>query len=287
MDIVVNAERHPRVGETVAGTELHYIPGGKGANQAVSAARLGAKTEMVGKVGQDAFGQELLSFLKKESLDLTNVSEVAVAPTGTALITISGGHNTIVVVPGANGLVTSGDAAQAPIGRGDVVVAQYEVPVDAIISGFQHAKESGASTILNPAPAKTLEKKLTTLVDHLVLNETELAHYLGGEPTTDRERVMVSIRKLRNDDKQVITVTLGEAGAISLVGEKVIDTAGHKVEVVDTTGAGDCFVGALAAQLARGVAVKEALDYANRAASLSVQRLGAGVSLPTAQELSK
>lgn len=285
MDIVVDAERHPRVGETVAGTGPHYIPGGKGTNQAVAAARLGAKTTMVGRVGKDAFGQELLSFLQKENLDLSNVSEVTSTPTGTALITISGGHNTIVVVPGANGLVAGEDAALATVGKDDVVVAQYEIPLEAIASEFRHAKESGATTILNPAPAKALDAELLALSDHLVLNETELAHYLGVETTMDKDEAVAAVRRVRGNVQQTVTVTLGEGGAVTLAKDNVIDTAGRMVAVVDTTGAGDCFVGALAAQLAEGVLLEKALGYANLAASVSVQRLGAAVSLPTAEEL--
>src|ERR1700760_3308168 len=174
MDVVATAERHPRVGETVAGKDVLYFPGGKGANQAVAAAKLGARTALIGRLGEDAFGAELRAFLARRGVDVSLVRETASAHTGTAIITLANSENTIVVVPGANGLVTAEDVAAVPLAKGDIAVSQFEIPVPAITAFFERARVAGATTILNPAPAREFGKDLLDLVDVLVLNETEL-----------------------------------------------------------------------------------------------------------------
>src|ERR1700751_3871836 len=156
MDVVATAERHPAVGETVAGKEVLYFPGGKGANQAVAAAKLGAETILIGRVGTDAFGAELKAFLAAEGIDLSLVSDIAEAHTGTAIITIAKADNTIVVVPGANGLDAVEDVRTAPLAKGDVAVSQFEIPLPAIAAFFTRARACGATTILNPAPARQI-----------------------------------------------------------------------------------------------------------------------------------
>ena len=174
MDVVATAERHPRVGETVFGKDVLYFPGGKGANQAVAAAKLGAATALIGRLGKDAFGAELRTFLAGQGVDLSWVRETDGAHTGTAIITLADADNTIVVVPGANGLVTPEDVAAVPLAKGDVAVSQFEIPLPAISAFFARARAAGATTILNPAPAREFGKDLLDLVDMLVLNETEL-----------------------------------------------------------------------------------------------------------------
>src|ERR1700757_470519 len=179
MDVVATAERHPRVGETVAGKEVLYFPGGKGANQAVAAAKLGAYTTLIGRLGKDAFGAELRAFLSAQGVDLSLVRETADAHTGTAIITLADADNTIVVVPGANGLVTPEDVAPVSLAKGDIAVSQFEIPLPAIAAFFKRARAAGATTILNPAPARQIGAELLSLVDILVLNETELALLSG------------------------------------------------------------------------------------------------------------
>src|SRR6266404_3566878 len=240
MDVVATAERHPRIGETVTGDAVLYFPGGKGANQAVAAAKLGAPTTLIGHLGKDAFGDELKAFLAAQGVDLSFVQQTSEAHTGTALITIANADNTIVVIPGANALVSAADVAA-------------------------------------PAFAK---------VDILILNESELGLLANTEfcDTEDPARFIEAIRSLQTTGK-TICVTMGKRGVLALIEGNPLIIPGHAVKAIDTTGAGDCFVGAVAAQLAGGKSIREALVYANSAASISVQRMGAAPSMPTAAEV--
>jgi len=287
MDVVATADRHPQVGETVAGKAVLYFPGGKGANQAVAAAKLGASSTLIGRLGTDTFGQELRTFLAAQGIDLALVKDTAEAHTGTALITIANADNTIVVVPGANALVSADDVSAAVLAKGDVAVSQFEIPLPAIRAFFQRARAAGATTILNPAPAIKFGRELLDLVDVLVLNETELALLAGTElrDSDDDARFVEAIRLLQTRAEQTVCVTLGRRGVLAVVNGEASVIAGRAVKAVDTTGAGDCLVGALAAQLARGSAILDALNYANAAASICVQRMGASPSMPTAVEV--
>jgi ribokinase len=287
MDVVATATRHPRVGETVAGQAVHYFPGGKGANQAVAAAKLGAPTTLIGRLGTDAFGQQLRQFLKLQGVDLSLVKETADIHTGTAVITVAAADNTIVVVPGANALVSADDVAAPALAKDDVAVSQFEIPQATIGAFFKRARAAGATTILNPAPAIACSPGLLELVDIMILNETELG-FLAGTPLSDTDapaRFIEAARRLPAASGKTICVTLGKRGVLSLVGGEPSLIAGRAVKAVDTTGAGDCFVGALAAQLANGKAIRDALEYANAAASICVQRMGAAPSMPTAAEV--
>lgn len=288
MDVVATADRHPLVGETVAGKAVMYFPGGKGANQAVAAAKLGAPTTLIGRLGKDAFGQQLRIFLAAQGVDLAYVKDTAEAHTGTALITIANADNTIVVVPGANALVSTEDVSVPVFAKGDVAVSQFEIPLPTIAAFFQRARAVGATTILNPAPALWFGPELLDLVDILVLNETELGFLTGTEfcETDEPARFVEAARSLQTDADRTICVTLGKRGVLALNGGDASVIAGRAVKAVDTTGAGDCFVGALAAQLAGGKAMRDALAYANVAASICVQRMGAAPSMPTAAEVS-
>jgi ribokinase len=287
MDVVATAGRHPKVGETVAGQAVHYFPGGKGANQAVAAAKLGASTALIGRLGIDAFGQQLRTFLAAQGVDLALVKDTPDIHTGTAIITIADADNTIVVVPGANARVSAEDVAAPVLAKGDVAVSQFEIPLPTISSFFKRARAAGATTILNPAPALACGPELLELVDVLVLNETELGFFAnaklrdGDEPA----RFVAAARRLGRGADGIICVTLGKRGVLALVGDEASLIPGRAVKAVDTTGAGDCFVGALAAQLANGTAIDLALAYANVAASISVQRMGAAPSMPTAAEV--
>jgi ribokinase len=287
MDLVATAERHPAIGETVAGKDLLYFPGGKGANQAVAAAKLGAPTTLIGRLGKDAFGAQLRAFLGGQGVDLGPVQDCTDAHTGTAIITLANADNTIVVVPGANGLVSAADVATTVIAKGDVAVSQFEIPLPAICAFFQRARAAGATTILNPAPARAFDAGLLALVDILVLNESELG-LLANRRLRDTDEISLFVdaaRSLQASERQTICVTLGKRGAVALVDGEVLTVAGRFVKAVDTTGAGDCFVGALAARLALGASVRDAISYANIAASISVQRMGAAPSMPSAAEM--
>ena len=215
MDVVATAERHPRLGETVAGREVLYFPGGKGANQAVAAAKLGAATTLIGRVGTDAFGRDLRTFLAAQGIDLAFVQDTPEAHTGTAIITVANADNTIVVVSGANALVTAADVAAPSLARGDVAVSQFEIPLPAISAFFKRARAAGATTILNPAPALPFDRELLDLVDILILNESELGLLARTElrDTDDHERFIEAARLLQAGTNKIICVTLGRRGA--------------------------------------------------------------------------
>jgi ribokinase len=285
MDVVATAERHPKVGETVAGNAVLYFPGGKGANQAVACAKLGSPTTLIGRLGQDAFGQELRAFLATQGVDLTFVRD-AEAHTGTAIITVANADNTIVVVPGANAMVDADDVAAPALARGDVAVSQFEIPRPTITAFFKRARAAGATTILNPAPAMRTAAELLNLADILVLNETELGFLTGTElrDSDDPVRFADPARLLAGADK-IVCITLGKRGVLVLIQGELLVIPGRVVTAIDTTGAGDCFVGAMAAQLAGGKPIRDALHYANVAASICVQRMGAAPSMPTAVEV--
>jgi len=287
MDVVATAERHPKIGETVAGHEVLYFPGGKGANQAVAAAKLGAPTMLIGRLGRDPFGSDLKVFLAAQGVDLRFVRETPEVHTGTAIITLANADNTIVVIPGANGLVGADDISAVALATGDIAVSQFEIPLPAIRAFFEHARATGATTVLNPAPAHPCDSGLLDLVDILILNETELGVLAQTElrDTDDVASFVAAARSLQAGRGQIICVTLGKRGVLALVNGEPLTVPGRDVTAVDTTGAGDCFVGALAAQLAQATPLRTALGYANAAASICVQRMGAAPSMPTAAEV--
>ena len=289
MDVVATADRHPRIGETVAGTAVLYFPGGKGANQAVAAAKLGGATTLIGRLGKDAFGDELKAFLAAQRVDLTFVQDTAEVHTGTAIITVANADNTIVVIPGANALVRAADVEAPVLAKGDIAVSQFEIPLPAISAFFKRARAAGATTILNPAPAIEFGRELLDLVDILILNETELGFLTKTElhDTDDYPRFIEAARSLQINKDKIICVTLGKRGIVALIDGQPHTDLGRAVKAVDTTGAGDCFVGAVAALLADGQPVRSAFGYANIAASICVQRMGSAPSMPTVAEVSE
>lgn len=271
------------------GREVFFFPGGKGANQAVSAAKLGAWTALIGKVGADAFGRDLRSFLAAQNVCLKFLRDTSDAHTATAVITVADGNNAIVIIPGANGLLSERDVIEPTLAKGDVVVSQFEIPIPTVKAFFSRAQSAGATTILNPAPAIDFDRNLLELVDILILNETELGMMTGTEiHEDDRDTQIIEVaRTMQTRDSQIIIVTLGPRGALAWVRGKAVTIVGEVVESLDTTGAGDCFVGAVAAQTALGAPIEQALEYANVAASICVQRMGAGPSMPTKAEVAE
>ncbi len=284
-DLVVSVANHPRPGETVSGENLREFPGGKGANQAVAARRAGAETVLVGAIGDDSFGAAMRAFLDGEALDLSALRLVAGVPTGIALIALDAlGENSIIVVPGANAVLEPRDTEALRMTPSDCVLAQFEVPEAFIEAGFRKARAAGARTILNPAPMKALMPSLLALTDILVLNETELEGASGRTDLRTENEIIAAAQCLAGPDRAVI-VTLGPRGALAVTAEGIIRIDGERVDVVDTTGAGDCFVGNLAAGLARDLTLAEAMHRAGRAAAISVTRAGAATSMPYAREL--
>ena len=292
MDLVAGVTRISAPGETVAGHSFATFPGGKGGNQALAAHRASggeAAVMLVGKVGDDALGQELLDFYRRHGLATGLIARSPGEPTGTALIQVerASGQNSIVVVAGANGDFTPDEMAAVPLEAGDILLSQFEVPLDCIGALFDRGRGLGTVNILNPAPAKPIDGGLLGLVDILTPNESELA-FLSGAAITEGssdEEIVAAARGLAISPDQRIVVTLGPRGALAVVGEETLRVPGRPVTPVDTTGAGDCFVGTLAASLARGLPFADALTAANAAASLSVQRKGAGPAMPSAEEI--
>ena len=280
MDIVATAPWHPQVGETVLGGSLNYYPGGKGLNQAVAAARDGAEVVMLGAVGSDGFGRELLDFAESEGIVTDFAQTDTEAPSGVALIVVaeegeSEGDNTIVVAPGSNGTLTPEMFEDVKFQQSDVLLAQFETPEATTISLFTRAKNAAATTILNPAPAAPLSQELASLTDCLVVNDTELAQIKEsfGNQATD----------LLNNGIQALIHTKGANGVSVTTKSSNLEIPAHKVPVVDTTAAGDCFCGVLAASLLRGATITEATTRSNAAAALTVQTPGAAPSIPTAE----
>lgn len=287
MDVIATSTRHPQAGESVQGKELHFFPGGKGANQAVASAMLGSNTMMIGKLGNDGFADTLKHFLQEQGVNVRHVSHTPGAATGVALIVVADtGEKTIVSVPGANSLLGREEIEQVAVTTGDILVSQLQIPFETILYFFSKGKAAGARVILNPTPPQLGAVDLLKLADILVMNEAEMAFYLGHKEI-DKVFVPSVVRKLRVTPDQVVIVTLGENGAFILNKEEQIRVSGRKVNVVDTTGAGDCFIGALASQFAKGAELRTAVSYANIAASICVQRLGAGPSMPTLEQVNK
>jgi ribokinase len=240
---------------------------------------------MIGKIGSDGFAEDLNSFLQKQGINLKYISRTSEAATGTALIVVGDtGENTIVVVPGANGLLGKEDVERVSFSPGDILLSQFEIPFESIRLFFTKGKAAGARAVLNPAPAQPDARDLLELADILVVNETELSFFTGHKEIAGSSLASAA-RELRSASEQVVIVTLGADGVFILNKEEQIQVAGRKVTAVDTTGAGDCFVGALAAQLAKGIELRTAVGYANIAASICVQRAGAGPSMPTLAEV--
>jgi ribokinase len=287
MDLVVRASRHPRPGETVLGETFQTFPGGKGANQAVAAARLGAQAALVAMLGSDAFGDSLAAFLRAEAIDVTALGR-AEAATGVGCIVVDAeSQNTIVVVPGANALLQPERVQTISMRAGDVLVGQLEIPLPTVLAFFERGKRQGSTTLLNPSPAQACPPALLRASDILVLNETEAAFFAGvaALDPPDVAAVVGAARALRARADQWVVVTLGARGAVAVHRNRHHTIPARAVRAVDPTGAGDCFVGAVAARLAAGDEMAGALRYANVAASLCVQRPGAAPSLPYRAEV--
>ncbi|OXB93068.1 ribokinase [Parageobacillus galactosidasius] len=275
MDLVTIASRFPSQGETILGEEFHLIPGGKGANQAVAAARLGADVHMIGAVGKDAFGTELLRSLEREGVHIDNVKPVTDKGTGIASITISEQDNRIIVVPGANHALRPEDIdrCEEMIAKSDVCVLQLEIPLSVVERAAFLAKKHGVRVILNPAPAQPLPQKLIEQVDFLTPNEHE------------RDIIFEQVDADAFADK--VIVTEGARGVTIRKDGKQMLIPGFRVPVVDTTGAGDTFNGALAVALSKGMSLEEACLFANAAAALSVTKLGAQGGMPMKEEVER
>ncbi|MFE0730428.1 ribokinase [Streptomyces antibioticus] len=282
MDLVAYVEKAPQRGETVTGREFRTIPGGKGANQAIAAAHAGGIVSMIGAVGNDSFGARLRSTLEHSGVNTDHLRTVE-SPSGTAHIVVDDeGGNAIVVVPGANGTVdhlAPGD--EGLIASADALLLQLEVPLAAVVAGAEAARAHGVRTILTPSPARPLPPELLAAVDLLVPNEHEATALTGR--TDPREAAAALLESVPE-----VVVTLGAAGSLYLArGADPVEVPAPRVTAVDSTGAGDTFVGALAVARGEDLPMREALAWAAAAAALSVQRPGASTSMPYRSEIDK
>ncbi|MFI0709678.1 ribokinase [Streptomyces inhibens] len=285
-DLTVRVERRPGAGETVRGTDLVESAGGKGANQAAAAARIGGRTALLARVGGDAYGELLLGAQREAGTDVTPVIVDGAARTGTAMIIVDpDGDNSIVVSPGANAALTPQDVAAAKdvIAASSVVSLQLEIPMESVRAAAAAAEQAGTRVVFNPSPAPeaALAPELLAVADPLVVNEHEARELSGRADGTPAEWAQA----LRDQGARSVVVTLGGDGALVLDASGVSEVPGVRVKAVDTTGAGDAFTGALATRLARGDALPEAARFAVRVGAAAVTKPGAQPSYPTRAEL--
>lgn len=277
MDLVVRTNRFPKQGETALGDLYTTVPGGKGANQAVAAARLGERVQMIGAVGTDAFGDELLKGLAAENIDIGLVKRVA-GTSGIANILLSEGDNRIIVVPGANHAIEAEEleAFEFKLAASDIVILQLELPIPVVQQTLEICHKHNVPTILNPAPADAFTKELLPYATYLTPNETEAEEIFGANWEQEIEQY-----------PNRLIVTLGKEGARYFDGHKHILVKGFETQAIDTTGAGDTFNGAFAVALVKNMPFAEAVRFANAAASLSVEKFGAQGGMPSRQEVLK
>jgi len=284
MDLVVQVEKQPSPGDTVLGSDLATFPGGKGANQAVAAAKAGGLVEMLGKVGADAYGKDLISNLLKNKVG-SNLIGTERGSSGIAFITVDAkGENMIVVSSGANRKISTKDLNEINFGDYGYLLLQLEIPIEVVKKSLSIAKTHNLKTILNVAPARTLDREMITNTDYLILNEGEAA-LLAKTKVFDKVSATKAAKLLMANGANSVIVTLGADGLIWQSPESAGELDAHKVKVVDTTAAGDCFCGALAVALSENKNLKEALEFANAAAALATTKKGAQPSLPKRAEI--
>lgn len=281
MDMTVTAERIPLKGETITGSDIHYIPGGKGANQAVAMARLGAEVTMFGCVGDDDNGNKLIHNLSQNGIQTDYIKVIPEVPTGIAMITVGDNDNTIVIIAGANGKVDIPyvEEMKAKLLESDIVVLQHEIPMETVEYVVALCYENQVKVVLNPGPARPVSQDLIKKVTYLTPNEHEAAIIFGEFDDTD---------KLLKEYPEKLLITQGSKGVTTcLKSGDILLVPARKAKVVDTTGAGDTLNGAFTVQIADGKSMEEALVFANTAASLSTEKFGAQGGMPYKEDVLK
>lgn len=286
-DMVVMTSHFPAPGETILGGEFLMNAGGKGANQAVAAARCGGRVNFIGKVGKDIFGENAVQNIKNEGINVSGISTDPDSASGVAQIIVDQkGENSIVVAPGANLKLNRADIdhASGQIEQADIILMQLEIPVDTILYAAKKAFNLGKKVILNPAPATTLPEELIKYLYIITPNEIE-TELLTGIKVTDQASAAKAAKELKSKGVENVIITLGAKGAFVFTDHLNEIVPAYEVQAVDTTAAGDCFNGVLAVGLANGLEMLESIRFANRAASIAVTRAGAQISMPTRHEV--
>lgn len=282
MDLVINTPRVPQMGETIMGSGFMTVPGGKGANQAVAAARLGGNVHMVGCLGDDIFGHNLLDNLKTNNVNVENVKLIDGVSTGIAVITVCEGDNSIILESGANFKIDCDmiNKIESVIAESFIVLVQLEIPQEVVECVVDIANRNNVKVLLNPAPARKLSDELLPKVDIFTPNESE-CELITGLPVKSIEGAKQAVTFLRKKGVQNVIITMGKNGVVYNSGESIIHKPVPKVKVVDTTAAGDSFSGAVAVALAEGKSIDEAVDFGNKVGTLTVMKKGAQISLPS------
>lgn len=289
VDMVVATERLPHIGETIHGEHIHYMMGGKGANQAVAASRMGIATSLIGCVGNDPFGEKMLKHLSEESLDISAVKKVDGSFTGIATVFKTNQDNAIVVISGANAYCDQRvvDEHIDMLKQANVLLVQLETPLETVEYALRKAKEFGLRTILNPAPYQDLTPELLEYVDYLTPNETEFESLAGKKFESSEEIELEMLQWSKNKNGLNLIMTRGAKGSSFIENGEVHTIPCMEVDVVDTTGAGDTFNGILACAIAENKPLREAVRMASIGASLSITALGAQSGMPTLEKLQK
>lgn len=287
MDLVVHVGRRPKRGETVLGSDFFMSPGGKGANQAYAARRLGAAVGLIGKVGSDMFGDTLRSALRSGGVDVAHVEAVEGQPTGIAQISVDDeGDNSIIVAPGANLHCRPEDIrkSEEAIKGAKLLMVQLEIPLDAVLEATMIAKRYGVPVLLDPAPARPLPDELYRVTDYIVPNASEMAELTGIEITDKRSAIEAS-SVLRSKGVRYVFAKLGDRGVVVSDASRTIAVGAYRVAPVDTTAAGDAFAGALGAAIVAGMPLPAAAQFANAVGALTVTKPGAQTAMPSEPEV--
>lgn len=285
-DMVIKSQKLPLPGETIIGEDFFMNQGGKGANQAVAAARMGADVLFISKIGTDIFGKQSITRYKNEGINVDKIFIDELNPSGIALISVdNAGENSILVAPGANGNLLPADLDKVieEIKLAGILLMQLEIPMETIEYAAEAAFNNNVKVILNPAPAQKLSQKLISSLFLIVLNESE-AEYLSDIPVTDTTSAINAASKIADMGVKNIIVTLGSEGVVALIGREVFNIPAIKVHAIDTTAAGDTFCGVLSVGIMEGMSIVQAIEVANKAAALSVTRMGAQKSIPYRKE---
>lgn len=284
MDLVTITDRTPVIGETIIGNDFKMIPGGKGANQAVAAARMGAEVAFIGCVGDDIYGDRLLQTLKKENINISGIAKANNLPTGIATIIVDEkANNSIIVVPGANSKVQveNLNASMDLIDWCDIIILQLEIPLATVMECIIEGKNKGKTIIFNPAPVQRIDESIYKYIDYLIVNEIEAKQIAE----TDEENQSMLVKKLLNMGFKNVLMTIGEKGVLFNEGSEIKHIPALKVNAIDTTAAGDSFVGTFATSIGSSTDIETSVHSAVKAAAITVTRIGAQTSLPYKDEI--